>query len=123
MKPYKGYSSNDALFHTFEGDLYRTRDNVIIRPGYAYQRNECNSAADVAACLRHGEHAWPGGYRIYFITTDGAALSFDAVRDNWYSVVYSMHHAIDDGWRVAGCACSAYTDEHPYCDHTNVLLD
>jgi hypothetical protein len=27
-------------------------------------------------------YAWPGGYPRYFITNDGAALSYDAAREN-----------------------------------------
>ena len=82
----------------------RKRDDRCIRLNYAYQRNQLETARQVAACIRSGEYTLgPAGYRLYFITTDGAALSFDAVIENWYQVVYSMRYAIDDGWRIAGC--------------------
>jgi hypothetical protein len=55
------------------------------------------------AQLRSGEFAWPGGYQLYFITDDGAALSFEAVRENLKSVIWSIRHKVSDGWRVIGC--------------------
>ena len=68
--------------------------------------------------LRKGEYAWPGGYPLYFITTDGAALSFKAVRENLRSVLWSMKNKVNDGWRV--CAVDAnWEDPSLYCEHTN----
>ena len=32
-------------------------------------------------------YAWPGGYPLYFVTSDGAALSFEAVLANWRNIV------------------------------------
>ena len=123
MKTYKNYSANDAdLFYTFEGSLMRKRDDRCVRLNYAYQRNQLETAREVAACIRSGEYVWPGGYRLYFFTTDGACLSFDAVIENWYQVVYSMRHEIDDGWRIAGVGCAAYDDEPAICDHSGVEL-
>lgn len=67
--------------------------------------------------LRQGEFAWPGGYPLYFITTDGAALSFKAVRENLRSVFWSMKNKVNDGWQV--CAVDVnWEDPTLFCDHT-----
>ena len=69
------------------------------------------------AALRSGPYAWPGGYPLYFITSDGAALSFQAVRDNFRSVLWSIRHAVNDGWRVVAIEVN-WEDIDLYCDHT-----
>lgn len=67
--------------------------------------------------LRLGQFAWPGGYQKYFITDDGAALSFEAVYDNFKSVCQD-HMSGGTGWRV--CAVDInYEDDNLICDHTN----
>src|SRR5258708_12352856 len=43
--------------------------------------------AEIKGLLRAGQYAWPGGYPLYFITSDGAALSFGTVRAEWRNVV------------------------------------
>ena len=67
--------------------------------------------------LSQGEHAWPGGYPLYFITTDGAALSFKAVRGNLRLVMDSIKRDLRDGWQV--CAVDAnWENPSLYCEHT-----
>ena len=36
------------------------------------------SSTEFIKSLEYGPYAWPGGYPLFFITKDGAALSFDA---------------------------------------------
>jgi hypothetical protein len=76
---------------------------------------------DLKKQLRAGEFAWPGGYPLYFVTDDGAALSFDAVRENIRSVLWSMRHGVNDGWRVIGCDVN-WEDPSLYCDHTGARI-
>ena len=71
--------------------------------------------------LRSGPFAWPGCYPLYFITSDGAALSFDAVRENLRSVIWSIRHGVNDGWRVVGCDVN-WEDASLYCDHTGARI-
>lgn len=66
--------------------------------------------------LRNGPYAWPGGYPMYFITSDGAALSFQAVHENYCSVLSSMRHRVNDGWRVVGVYIN-WEDHELTCDH------
>lgn len=72
--------------------------------------------------LRDGAFAWPGGYPLFFITSDGAALSFEAVKENFRSVIYAMRNRQDDGWRVMGCDVN-WEDPDLYCDHTGKRIE
>ncbi len=73
--------------------------------------------------LRIGQYAWTGGYPLYFITSDGAALSYRAVRENWREVV-SAHLSNDTrcGWHIAGVEIN-YEDPDLYCEHTGERIE
>jgi hypothetical protein len=36
--------------------------------------------SDFRHAMRNGAYAWPGGYPLYFVTSDGEALSFEAAK-------------------------------------------
>lgn len=110
-------------FHEFEGSLWDDRDNTILRRNYAQCRHHVRSIADVKAALRHGEYAWPGGYQMYFVTSDGAALSFETVRAEWANVV--QDHMDDNrggGWHIAGVDIN-YEDPDLHCDHSGKRIE
>lgn len=73
--------------------------------------------ATIKAYLRQGDYVWPGGYPRYFLTIDGGALSFDAVRERWRDVVDSSLRDCRDGWRLADCAIN-WEDSALVCDHS-----
>jgi hypothetical protein len=108
------------LFIGSNGCLYDTRkDNWAafpIRENYCYTRSTIRTVADIKATLRHGPFAWPGGYPLYFITSDGGTLSFATVRKELRSVVESIRRSISDGWRVIACTenweHTELTDDH-----------
>ena len=72
--------------------------------------------------LRSGQYAWPGGYPLFFITRDGAALSFDAVRAEWRQVVWDHLHNASTGWRVVACDVN-WEDGELTCDHTGERIE
>jgi hypothetical protein len=79
--------------------------------------------AEIKGRLRAGAYAWPGGYPIYFVTSDGAALSFGAVRKEWRNVVSAhLTNDIRSGWHVAACDIN-YEDPNLYCEHTNERIE
>lgn len=71
--------------------------------------------------LRSGQYAWPGGYPLYFLASDGEALSFEAVRENFRAVIESMRDRSNDGWRVIGCDVN-WEDDSLYCGHTGARI-
>jgi len=72
--------------------------------------------------MRNGPYAWPGGYPLFFITNDGAALSFDVVRENLRSVLDSVANRINDGWRVVAVDVN-WEDGELTCDHTGERIE
>jgi hypothetical protein len=48
-------------------------------------------------------YAWPGGYPRYFVTSDGAALSFKAADEESGAITDSIDRRLNDGWQVIGC--------------------
>ena len=76
-----------------------------------------NSISDFRRVYRQGPFAWPGGYPLYFITSDGAALSFNSARYNRRSILQSIAHNTNDGWRIIGVDVN-WEDESLTCDDT-----
>lgn len=73
---------------------------------------------DLARVIEQGPCAWPGGYPLYFITHDGATLSFQAVKDERQLIEDSIKDKCDDGWWVVAVDVN-WEDTSLYCDHTN----
>lgn len=81
-----------------------------------------NSISDFRAAVRNGAYAWPGGYPLYFVTSDGAALSFDAAKAERRNILDSIAHRLSDGWRVIGMDIN-WEDANLYCDHTGKRIE
>jgi hypothetical protein len=103
----------------FEGALYDTRDpewsNKPLRVNYSRHHGTIETVADLKATLRGGEFAWPGGYQMFFVTSDGEALSFDTARNEFALLVDAFR--TDTTWRVIGCDIN-YEDNELYCAHS-----
>jgi hypothetical protein len=80
------------------------------------------TTAELKRALRSGKYTWPGAYPLFFITLDGAALSFEAVRENLRSVLWSMKNQVNDGWRVVGCDAN-WEDGELYCNHSGERIE
>jgi hypothetical protein len=78
--------------------------------------------SELKTALRNGPYAWPGGYPLYFVTSDGAALSFEAVRTEYKQVLFSIRHGVNDGWRVIAVQVN-WEDPDLYCDHTGKRIE
>jgi hypothetical protein len=78
---------------------------------------------EIKRALRSGPYAWPGGYPLFFITSDGAALSFKAVRKEWRNIV-DAHLRKDTrcGWHIAAVDVN-WEDSQLTCDHTNEHIE
>jgi len=112
---------HDYFFVGEGGELFDTRKTNWtahpIRRNYSISRRELNTVADVKAALRAGEFAWPGGYQMFFITADGAPLSFQTVRAEFHHIVWDIRNKCSTGWRV--CAVDInYEDGELFDAHT-----
>ena len=81
------------------------------------KKMKINNAKELKDAIRNGPYAWPGGYPIYFITSDGAALSFDAVKENFKLCLYETKNGNCGGWQVIGSDIN-WEDNNLYCEHT-----
>jgi hypothetical protein len=108
-------SSDGALYDTRAKDWSK---NPPLRATYRAGQRNIESCAGLKAALRYGSHTDLGGYPLYFITGDGAALSFDAVRSKLRNVIWSIQNKVNDGWRVVAVDIN-YEDADLYCAHTN----
>ena len=78
---------------------------------------------DIKQQLRSGPYAWPGGYPKYFITSDGAALSFEAVYEEWRNIVSAhLDKNTSCGWHLADVAIN-WENPGLYCEHTNLPIE
>lgn len=80
------------------------------------------TTTDLKNAIRSGAYAWPGGYPLFFITDDGAALSFDSVKANLRSVLWSIKNKVNDGWRVVGCDAN-WEDGELTCEHSGKRIE
>ena len=72
--------------------------------------------------LRGGKYAWPGCYPMYFITSDGAPLSFEAVKSEYRQVSWSVRNKVNDGWRVIGVDIN-WESEDLFCAHNSTQIE
>lgn len=115
----------DYLFPSDDGALYDTRKpewvKTPLRRVYRRTFARITNTHELRATLRNGPYAWPGGYQMYFITSDGAPLSFDAVRAEYRQVSDAIRAKANDGWRVVAVDIN-YEDRDLYCAHTNARI-
>lgn len=70
-----------------------------------------------ARYVRRERYAWPGGYALALVTTDGATLCPDCVASEFPQIAHAHRAGTNDGWRPAGIACAADSDDECVCDH------
>jgi hypothetical protein len=84
---------------------------------------EITTISEFRAAMRSGKYAWPGGYPRYFITSDGAALSFEAAKQERRNILEALRdNATGSGWHV--CAVDInWEDGTLTCDHTGKRIE
>ena len=109
-----------------DGALHDTRDqnwpSRPLRSNFSRTHHEMESLADVKATLRAGPYAWPGGYPMYLITSDGGALSFKSAREEFHQIAWDWMNLTASGWKVVGCEIN-YEDQDLRCDHSGELIE
>ena len=68
------------------------------------------------------KYAWPGGYPLFLITTDGGALCVACGRKEYKRIAYAVRHALNDGWNAAAVDVN-WEDPDLYCDHCNTRIE
>lgn len=121
LKPFQP-SNRDQKFYTFEGDVYRNDNLQLVRKNVAKHYRQIDSINKLKSSLRAGEYTFHGCYRLFFITDDGCALSFEAVLDNLQGIYYSMMHGFNDGWNIVGMSSTAECDDKVFCHDTGLEI-
>lgn len=82
-----------------------------------------NNTKELKKALRNGPYAWPGGYPLYFICSDGEALSFESVMQEYKHVLRDVRNKESAyGWRVIACDVN-WEDENLYCAHSGKRIE
>jgi hypothetical protein len=118
---------NAHLFVSSDGSLFDTRmtawsERHPLRSNYSRTHTAITNSHDLRATLRAGAHVWPGGYPLYFVTSDGDALSFDSVRDNYAQCARAIRDNDSSGWRVVECAIN-WEDRDLICAHSGEPIE
>lgn len=101
-----------------DGSLVESRTGRTIREDYAWTHREIETGRQLRATLRAGPYAWPGGYQMYLLMSDGEALCFQCGRSEIYWITRSIRDRSKDGWRVVACDIN-WEDDDMYCAHCN----
>lgn len=83
---------------------------------------EIRTISDFRRAMRHGPYAWPGGYPCFFVTSDGAALSFEAAAQERRLILESIKDKLNDGWRVVAFDVN-WEDSDLVCGHTGKPIE
>ena len=78
--------------------------------------------ASVKQAIRAGGWAWPGGYPLYVVMSDGESLSIAAARSEWPRIARSTIARSRDGWAAAGVQVN-WEDSELYCAHTGERIE
>lgn len=87
---------------------------------------QIKTISDFRRAIRNGPYAWPGGYPLYFVMSDGAALSFAAAKDKsnrreiLHAIAHPEYRASD--WRPVAFEIN-YEDTELYCAHTGEKIE
>lgn len=83
-----------------------------------------NSAKEIIRKIKgaiRAPYAWPGGYPISVIMSDGAAICPSCAKQNFRSIVWSTKNRVNDGWRPAGVEILWEGGHH--CEQCSCNLD
>jgi hypothetical protein len=75
----------------------------------------------IKEAIRH-PYACPGGYPLFLITSDGAALCCECGRKQWKQIAYAIIHHLSDGWRVEAADVN-WENPDLYCDHCSKRIE
>lgn len=105
-----------------DGSLIRLSDGKVLRPLYSRPFRDIDNSHELRATIRNGPYAWPGGYPLFLLFSDGATLCFKCAESEYFSLAYSMKHRRNDGWRVVACDIN-YEDDSMYCAHCGTRIE
>ena len=105
-----------------DGHMYDTRvDGWYKRPPlrheYAVIKRDVDGDSVALRAAIRTKYAWPGGYDLFGIASDGGTLCCDCMRREYYRIAYSRRYRIDDDWRIVAIDSAANYEGPICCDH------
>ena len=79
-------------------------------------KNQNLTALRAAKKVARDVYAWPGGYPLFLVTTDGGCLCPACIKKEWRNIVSSALMDCRDGWLPAAADIN-YEDGALFCDH------
>lgn len=77
---------------------------------------------NIKEAIRH-KYAWPGGYPLFLITADGAALCIDCGKKEFRRIASAWaSHDNTGGWHVDASDVN-WEDTDLYCDHCSKRIE
>ena len=67
-------------------------------------------------------YAWPGGYPMFAITSDGAALCVACVKKEMRNIVTAIAQGMLNGWKVVAIDIN-WEDSNLYCHHCSERIE
>jgi hypothetical protein len=124
------YSKNMTMkkhfMTTSDGSLWDMRIKPLgklVRENYTGHHRDITSNRELLATLRAGRFTDWGSYPLFFITADGAALSFDSVKENLREIIGAMRsNNRSGGWYIIACEVN-YEDADLYCAHSGERIE
>lgn len=77
--------------------------SILTREDFAITHARIETGRQYRATLRAGPYAWPGGYPLILVCSDGGVLCFDCGRSETPQILRAIRTNARDGWRVIGC--------------------
>jgi hypothetical protein len=81
-----------------------------------------NTVAEFDQALENGAYAWPGGYPLFFLMSDGETLSFAAAKAESDLIRAAIADKSNDGWRVIAVDVN-WEDGDLTCSHTGERIE
>ena len=67
-------------------------------------------------------YAFPGGYELFLIASDGATICTTCARENFRCIVDSTKNEIADGWAIVAYDAECNIDGPLNCEHCNKVI-
>lgn len=81
-----------------------------------------NTVDEFNAALEAGPYAWPGGYPLFFLMSDGETMSYKAAEENADQVREAIADGSGCGWRVVAVEVN-WEDADMVCCHSGEPID
>jgi hypothetical protein len=83
---------------------------------------QIKNISDFRQAVRNGKYTDLGGYPLYFVTSDGAALSFEMAKKERRKILDSIASRSNDGWRIVAVDVN-WENGQLFCDHSGERIE